>query len=77
MSRIVFVHFGTHAQLATLADPALTPCRIRPVHIHALDITTLVDVVAVSDRLRPGPAHTTIAGTDGLPGSMFDAECSW
>lgn len=55
MSRIVFVHGGTHAQLATLADPALAPYRLEPVHVRALDAAALAeaDIVVVSDRLRP------------------------
>ncbi|GAB2672319.1 hypothetical protein [Nocardia goodfellowii] len=55
MSGIVFLHGGSHAQLATLADPALAPYRIRPVHIRRLDPAAVADadVVVVSDRLRP------------------------
>ncbi|MFD4441960.1 hypothetical protein ACFWPK_19515 [Nocardia sp. NPDC058519] len=55
MPRVAFVHGGTHAQLATLADPALAPYRIRPVHIRKLEPVALADadVVVVSDRLRP------------------------
>ncbi|WP_309234359.1 hypothetical protein [Nocardia sp. XZ_19_385] len=55
MKRVVFVHGGSHAQLATLADPALAPYRITPVHIRTLVAAELADadVVVVSDRLRP------------------------
>ncbi|MEU4311302.1 hypothetical protein [Nocardia sp. NPDC024068] len=52
---IVFLHGGSHAQLATLADPALAPYRLRPVHIRTgtpADLGT-ADIVVVSDRLRP------------------------
>ncbi|GGL20419.1 hypothetical protein GCM10011588_39050 [Nocardia jinanensis] len=52
---IAFLHGGSHAQLATLADPALAPYRIRPVHVRtgALDELTEAAVIVVSDRLRP------------------------
>lgn len=54
-SDIVFLHGGSHAQLATLADPALAPYRLRPVHIRTGDPGDLhdADVVVVADRLRP------------------------
>lgn len=54
-AEIAFLHGGSHAQLATLADPALAPYRIRPVHIRtgALDDIGDADVVVVADRLRP------------------------
>lgn len=55
MKRVAFVHGGSHGQLATLADPALAPYRIRPVHVRELsaDAAADADVVVVSDRLRP------------------------
>ncbi|MGW1742004.1 hypothetical protein ACWCPQ_24725 [Nocardia sp. NPDC001965] len=54
-SGIVLLHGGSHAQLATLADPALAPYRIRPVHIRtgAPDEITGAEVIVVADRLRP------------------------
>lgn len=54
-TRIVFLHGGAHAQLATLADPALTPYRIRPAHIRTAALEELADaeVVVLADRLRP------------------------
>ncbi|MEV5647288.1 hypothetical protein AB0L57_03460 [Nocardia sp. NPDC052254] len=52
---IVMLHGGSHAQLATLADPALAPYRIRPLHIRTAAPERLADaeVVVVADRLRP------------------------
>ncbi|WP_009476703.1 hypothetical protein [Rhodococcus sp. JVH1] len=52
---VAFLHGGSHAQLATLADPALEPYRIRPVHVRTGDLGDLrdVDVLVVVDRLRP------------------------
>ncbi|WP_433657195.1 hypothetical protein ACQPW1_37325 [Nocardia sp. CA-128927] len=70
MRRIVFVYGGTHAQLATLADPALAPYRIQPVHVRELttDAVADADVVVVSDRLRPDllipRAPALLAGLD-------------
>ncbi|WP_328393214.1 hypothetical protein [Nocardia sp. NBC_00416] len=54
-SAVVFLHGGSHAQLATLADPALAPYRIRPVHVRtgALDDLAGAEVIVVADRLRP------------------------
>lgn len=52
---IAFLHGGTHAQLATLDDPALTPYRMRALHVRHLREADLTDaeVVLVADRLRP------------------------
>ncbi|KOS53846.1 hypothetical protein [Rhodococcus rhodochrous] len=52
---IAFLHGGSHAQLATLADPALAPYRCRPVHVRTGDRDEIADadVVVVADRLRP------------------------
>ncbi|WP_197436314.1 hypothetical protein [Rhodococcus sp. LB1] len=52
---VAFLHGGSHAQLATLADPALEPYRIRPVHVRTGDLDDIrdVDVLVVADRLRP------------------------
>lgn len=52
---IAFLHGGSHAQLATLADPALAPYRIRGVHVRTGDFAELAGaaVILVSDRLRP------------------------
>ncbi|MFW0783628.1 hypothetical protein AAFP35_03830 [Gordonia sp. CPCC 206044] len=52
---VVMLHGGSHAQLATLDDPALRPYRIRPLHIRtaAVDDLSSADVVIVADRLRP------------------------
>ncbi|MFI5720747.1 hypothetical protein [Nocardia sp. NPDC051750] len=51
---IAFLHGGSHAQLATLADPALAPYRIRPVHVRTgtFDALAEAEVIVVSDRLR-------------------------
>lgn len=52
--RMAMLHCGSHAQLATLADPALEPYGIRPVHVRtgsALDLDD-ADVVIVADRIR-------------------------
>ncbi|MDF0528783.1 hypothetical protein P0W64_07515 [Tsukamurella sp. 8F] len=52
---VVLIHGGSHAQLATLADPALAPYRIRPLHVRTSAVTEIDDaeVVIVADRLRP------------------------
>ena len=52
---VALLHGGSHAQLATLADPALEPYRIRPVHVRTGDLDDIrdVDVLVVADRLRP------------------------
>ncbi|MDO3646175.1 hypothetical protein [Nocardia mangyaensis] len=52
---IVFLHGGSHAQLATLADPALAPYRFRPVHVRTGAPASVADaeVIVVADRLRP------------------------
>ena len=52
---VAFLHGGSHAQLATLADPALEPYRIRPVQVRTGDLDDIrdVDVLVVADRLRP------------------------
>jgi len=54
-ARIAFLYGGSHAQLATLADPALAPYRMRPVHLRTGGLGDLddADVVVVADRLRP------------------------
>ncbi|MGI5219490.1 hypothetical protein [Nocardia sp. CA-290969] len=51
---IAFLHGGSHAQLATLADPALAPYRIHGIHVRTGAIAELADaeVIVVSDRLR-------------------------
>ncbi|WP_280398235.1 hypothetical protein [Nocardia carnea] len=51
---IAFLHGGSHAPLATLADTALAPYRIRGVHVRTGALTELADaeVIVVSDRLR-------------------------
>ncbi|MGW0045527.1 hypothetical protein [Rhodococcus sp. NPDC003348] len=52
---IAMLHGGSHSHLATLADPALAPYRIRPVHVrtdHPKSVAD-VDVLVVADRLRP------------------------
>lgn len=53
-AQMAMLHCGSHAQLATLADPALEPHRIRPVHARTGSVTELddVDVVVVADRIR-------------------------
>lgn len=53
--RIAMLHCGSHAQLATLADPALEPYGIRSVHARTGSATDLdeADVVVVADRIRP------------------------
>ena len=53
-ARMAMLHCGSHAQLATLADPALEPYRIRSVHARTALFTDLddVDVVVVADRIR-------------------------
>lgn len=53
--RIAMLHCGSHAQLATLADPALQPYGIRPVHARTDTAAALddADVVVVADRIRP------------------------
>ncbi len=57
MDSIVLVHNGSHAQIATLDDPALAPYRIHAVHIRELGRRAIeldaADVVIVSDRVRP------------------------
>lgn len=52
--RMAMLHCGSHAQLATLADPALEPYGIRPVHARTGSTTDLddADVVVVADRIR-------------------------
>ena len=52
---ITVLHGGSHAQLATLDDPALAPYRIRPLHVRTAEPGQLTDaeVVVVADRLRP------------------------
>ena len=52
--RIAMLHCGSHAQLATLADPALEPYRIEAVHARTApaDALDTADVVLVSDRIR-------------------------
>lgn len=54
-ARIAFLHGGSHAALATLADPALLPYRMEPLHVRTGDPAGLagVEVVIVADRLRP------------------------
>ncbi|MCD2109805.1 hypothetical protein LQ384_01710 [Rhodococcus rhodochrous] len=52
---VAFLHGGSHSHLATLADPALAPYRMRAVHVRTgvpEDIAGS-DVVVVADRLRP------------------------
>jgi hypothetical protein len=52
---VAFLHGGSHSRLATLADPALAPYRMRAVHVRTgvpEDIAGS-DVVVVADRLRP------------------------
>ena len=53
-ANIVMLHCGSHAQLATLADPALEPFRVRPVHARTCMSGDLdsADVVIVADRIR-------------------------
>lgn len=53
-TRIAFLHGGGHSHLATLADPALAPYRMTPVHVRTgdLDAVRRADVVVVADRLR-------------------------
>ena len=53
-ARMVMLHCGSHAQLATLADPALEPYRIQAVHARTGSVTDLdgADVVVVADRIR-------------------------
>lgn len=52
--RMAMLHCGSHAQLATLADPALEPYGIRPVHARTAPADALddADVVVVADRIR-------------------------
>ncbi|MFF2083764.1 hypothetical protein ACFVVM_08295 [Nocardia sp. NPDC058176] len=52
---IVLLHGGSHAQLATLADPALAPYRIRPIHLRTgtPDQLAHAEVIVIADRLRP------------------------
>ncbi|MFC0452874.1 hypothetical protein [Rhodococcus jostii] len=68
---VAFLHGGSHAQLATLADPALEPYRIRPVHVRTGDLDDIrdVDVLVVADRLRADLlTRWTEAITDRLGG---------
>lgn len=53
-ARIAMLHCGSHAQLATLADPALEPFGIVPVHARSGSAADLADadVVVVADRIR-------------------------
>lgn len=55
MPRIAIAHTGTASQLATLADPALTPYRAEPVYLPDLQPGGLdhVDVLLVADRDHP------------------------
>lgn len=52
--RMAMLHCGGHAQLATLADPALQPYGIRSVHARTAPADALddADVVVVADRIR-------------------------
>ena len=52
---VALLHGGSHAQLATLADPALAQYRLRALHVRtaAPEELTDSDVIVVSDRLRP------------------------
>ena len=52
---VAMLHCGSHAQLATLADPALGPLDVRAVHARTGTAADLdgVDVVVVADRIRP------------------------
>ncbi|MEU1523921.1 hypothetical protein ABZ413_17140 [Nocardia rhamnosiphila] len=67
---IAFLHGGSHAQLATLADPALAPYRIRPVHVRTGALAEIgeAEVIVVADRLRPDLLRrwtdTVVAGLD-------------
>lgn len=51
---VAMLHCGSHAQLATLADPALEPYALRSVHARTGDASQLedVDVLVVADRIR-------------------------
>lgn len=51
---VAVLHCGSHAQLATLADPALAPYGLRAVHARTGAASDLdgVDVVVVADRIR-------------------------
>lgn len=52
---VAMLHCGSYAQLATLADPALAPLGVRPVHARSGASADLADadVVVVADRIRP------------------------
>lgn len=52
---VAMLHCGSHAQLASLSDPALEPYAIRPVHARTGTPDDLdgADVVVVADRIRP------------------------
>lgn len=52
---VAMLHCGSHAHLAALADPALEPYGIRPVHARTGATPALddADVVLVADRIRP------------------------
>lgn len=68
-STIAFLHGGSHAQLATLADPALLPYRLRPVHVRTGAVGDLgeAETILVADRLRPDLlGRWTEAITDAL-----------
>lgn len=54
-TRIAFLHGGSHAHLATLADPALAPYRLGPLHVRTDRPESVrdADVLVVADRLRP------------------------
>lgn len=66
---IAMLHGGSHAHLATLADPALAPYRIRPVHVRTGRPQSVrdVDVLVVADRLRP---DLLAAWTDEIPACL-------
>ena len=51
-AQMAMLHCGSHAQLATLADPALEPHRIRPVHARTGAVTELDDVDGVLGENR-------------------------